>query len=84
MNTLPAIGFASISNQKISCIAEIYYTLAKVLQPICYRICTLPREGMYFPFFHHYQGSIDFNIVNIHPTEEMYFFVPTGNRDDIE
>ena len=39
---------------------------------------------VHYPFFHHYQGSIDFNIVNIHPTEEMYFFVPMGNRDDIE
>ena len=38
----------------------------------------------YQAFFHHYQGSIGFNIVNIHPNEEMYFFVPTGNRDDIE
>ena len=39
----------------------------------------------YFAFFHHYQGSIDFNIVNIHPTVEMYLFVvSTGNRDDIE
>ena len=37
-----------------------------------------------FSFFHHYQGSIDFNIVNIHCTVEMYFFVSTGNWDDIE
>ena len=44
----------------------------------------LRAEGMDFPFFHHYQVSIDFNIVNIHPTEEMYFFVSSGNRDDIE
>ena len=35
-------------------------------------------------FFHHYQGSIDFNIVNIHPTAAMYLFVSTGNRNDIE
>ena len=41
----------------------------------------LPR---YEAFFHHYQGSIDFNIVNIHPTVEMYFLISTGNRDDIE
>ena len=40
--------------------------------------------GGYLTFFHHYQGSIDYNIVNIHPTEEMYFFVPRGDRDDIE
>ena len=26
-------------------------------------------------FFHHYQGSIDFNTVNIHRTVGMYFFV---------
>ena len=42
------------------------------------------KRIQYLTFFHHYQGSIDFNIVNIHPNEEMYFFVPTGNRDDIE
>ena len=39
--------------------------------------------GKCWPFFHHYQGSIDFNIVNIHSTVEMYFFVSTGNWDDI-
>ena len=33
---------------------------------------------------HHYQASIDFNIANIHPTVKMYFFVSTGNREDIE
>ena len=37
-----------------------------------------------YAFFHHYQGSIDFNIVNIHPTAAMYLFVSTGNRNDIE
>ena len=35
-------------------------------------------------FSHHYQRSIDFNIVNIHLTIGMYFLVSTGNRDDIE
>ena len=35
-------------------------------------------------FFHHYQGSIDFNTVNIHRTVGMYFLVSTGNRGDIE
>ena len=35
-------------------------------------------------FFHHYQGSIDFNTVNIHRTVGMYFLVSTGFRDDIE
>ena len=35
-------------------------------------------------FFHHYQGSIDFNTVNIHRTIGMYFLVSTGNRGDIE
>ena len=34
-------------------------------------------------FFHHYQGSIDFNTVNIHRTVGMYFLVSTGNRGDI-
>ena len=38
----------------------------------------------YNTFFHHYQGSIDFNTVNIHHTAGMYFLVFTGNRDDIE
>ena len=38
----------------------------------------------YHAFFHHYQGSIDFNIVNIHPTVAMYFLVSTGCRGDIE
>ena len=41
-------------------------------------------EGTDFPFFHHYQGSIDFNTVNIHCTVGMYFLVSTGNRGDIE
>ena len=36
------------------------------------------------PFSCHYQGSIDFNTVNIHRTVEMYFLVSTGKRDDIE
>ena len=31
-------------------------------------------------FFHHYQGSIDFNTVNIHCTVGMYFLVYTGNK----
>ena len=38
----------------------------------------------YHAFFHHYQGSIDFNTVNIHRTVGMYFLVSTGNRGDIE
>ena len=42
--------------------------------------CTLS----YYPFFHHYQGSIDFNTVNIHRTVGMYFLISTGNRGDIE
>ena len=32
-----------------------------------------------FAFCHHYQGSIDFNTVNIHLTVGMYFLVSTGN-----
>ena len=39
---------------------------------------------MAISFSHHYQGSIDFNTVNIHRTVGMYFLVSTGNRDDIE
>ena len=31
-----------------------------------------------------HQESIDFNTVNIHRTEGMYFLVFTGNRGDIE
>ena len=38
----------------------------------------------YKTFFHHYQGSIDFNTVNINRTVGMYFLVSTGNRGDIE
>ena len=38
----------------------------------------------YKAFFHHYQGSIDFNTVNVHRTVGMYFLVSTGNRADIE
>ena len=34
---------------------------------------------MYLSFSSHYQGSIDFNIVNIRRTVEMYFLVFTGN-----
>lgn len=56
---------------------------------------SLGPRGVYFPihpssrqctdtFFHHYQGSIDFNTVNIHRTVGMYFLVSTGNRGDIE
>lgn len=35
---------------------------------------------------HKFKGSIYFNGVNIHRTEnsEMYFMIFTGNRDDIE
>ena len=33
----------------------------------------------YQTFFHRYQGSIDFNTVNIHRTVGMYFLVSTGN-----
>ena len=47
-------------------------------------VCWSTWRTKHLSFFHHYQGSIDFNIVNIHPTAEVYFFVPTGNRDDIE
>ena len=53
-----------------------------------------PLGGFYRPstrcalhdasFFHHYQGSIDFSTVNIHRNVGMYFFVSSGNRDDIE
>ena len=39
---------------------------------------------VYYSFFHHYQGSIDFNTVNIHRNVGMYFLVSTGNRGDIE
>ena len=45
-----------------------------------YQACQLVSKA----FFHHYQGSIDFNTVNIHRTAGMYFFVSTGNRGDIE
>ena len=38
----------------------------------------------YITFFHHYQGSIDFNTVNIHRTVGMYFLVSTGSRGGIE
>ena len=52
---------------------------------------SLGPRGVYFPihpssrqctdtFFHHYQGSIDFNTVNIHRTVGMYFLVSTSNR----
>ena len=34
-------------------------------------------------FSHHFQGSIDFNTVNIQHTIGMYFLVFTGNRGDI-
>ena len=47
------------------------------------RLQELARE-LYQSFFHHYQGSIDFNTVNIHRTVGMYFLVSTGNRGDIE
>ena len=41
-------------------------------------------QSVQLPFFHHYQGSIDFNTVNVNRTVGMYFLVSTGNRDDIE
>ena len=34
-------------------------------------------------FFHHYQGSIDFNTVNIHRTVWVYFLIFPGSRDGI-
>ena len=34
-------------------------------------------------FSHRYQGSIDFNIVNVQRNIGMYFLVFTGNRVDI-
>ena len=44
-----------------------------------------PHNAMqYHTFSHYYQRSIDFNTVNIHSTEGMYFLVSTGNRGDIE
>ena len=39
---------------------------------------------LYYAFFHHYQGSIDFNTVNVNRTVGMYSLVSTGNRGDIE
>ena len=44
----------------------------------------VPGTVVCLTFFHHYQGSIDFNTVNIHRTVGMYFLVSTGNRGDIE
>ena len=35
----------------------------------------------YIPFFHHYQGSIDFNTVNIHRTVWVYFLIFPRSRD---
>ena len=40
-------------------------------------------RSQYFPFFHHYQGSIDFNTVNIHRTVWVYFLIFPGSRDGI-
>ena len=51
--------------------------------PICKSVC-IHKTMKQVPFFHHYQGSIDFNTVNIHRTVGMYFLVSTGNRGDIE
>ena len=34
---------------------------------------SLPLQGV--SFFHHYQGSIDFNTVNIHRTVWVYFLI---------
>ena len=34
-------------------------------------------------FLHHYQGSIDFNTVNIHRTVWVYFLIFPGSRDGI-
>ena len=45
---------------------------------------TLSSIGRSVTFFHHYQGSIDFNTVNINRTAGIYFLVSTGNRGDIE
>ena len=56
----------------------------KVLEKTRFLTWTHVRLFKYWPFFHHYQGSIDFNTVNIHRTVGMYFLVSTGNRGDIE
>ena len=43
----------------------------------------MQNHNKYHAFFHHYQGSIDFNTVNIHRNVRMYFLVSTGSRDDL-
>ena len=59
-------------------------------QESTFKCLPFPRQPVpqalpwYIAFFHHYQGSIDFNTVNIHRTVGMYFLVSTGNRGDIE
>ena len=55
--------------------------------PLTYTACNLSEKLLLclcLSFFHHYQGSIDFNTVNIHRTVGMYFLISTGNRGDIE
>ena len=39
------------------------------------------EDRYYGTFSHHYQGSIDFNTVNIQRTKGMYFLVYIDNYD---
>jgi len=45
-------------------------------------LSTIPLETD-LPFLHHYQGSIDFNTVNIHRTVWVYFLIFPRSRDGI-
>ena len=63
----------------------VQYMVQHMLQLAIYVAIFVAIYGaVYGAFFHHYQGSIDFNTVNIHRTVGMYFLVSTGNKGDIE
>ena len=62
----------------VSAFASVFASeIASVFASVLY-------HGQDHPFFHHYQGSIDFNTANIHRTVGMYFLISTGNSGDIE
>ena len=55
----------------------IQLTLSNIAIAIFLQYCilTLPRAGMYNPFSHHWQGSIDFNTVRTTRPTGMYFLI---------
>ena len=81
------LSIQPLSNEVTSLWVSSATTMPRVLKVAladCPETTVIHQEDLPLPFFHHYQGSIDFNTVNTHRTVGMYFLVSTGNRGDIE